>query len=81
VSEWNSGYFNGENGEWNSGQFSGEKVEWLSEQIPGKNIGYRRKRRRTLRYGDCVLTADSFRVIVCRQQFVLWYLCVDSRLC
>jgi ABC-type phosphonate transport system ATPase subunit len=53
VSEWNSGYFNGSNG------------EWLNELSAGGNIGNRRNRRGTLRYGDFVLIADCVRVIVC----------------
>jgi len=34
-----------------------------SELSAGENIGNRRKRSRTLRYGECVLTADCVRVI------------------
>ena len=49
--------------EWNSRQFSGENGDWLSELSAGENIWDRRKRSRTLRYGDCVLRADCVRVI------------------
>ena len=49
--------------EWNSRQFSGENGDWLSELNAAENIWNRRKRSRTLRYGDCVLTADCVRVI------------------
>jgi hypothetical protein len=37
----------------------------VSELSAGENIGNRRKRSRTLRYGECVLTADCVRVVVC----------------
>jgi hypothetical protein len=37
--------------------------DWLSELSAGENIWNKRKRSGTLRYGDCVLTADCVRVI------------------
>jgi len=49
--------------EWNCGYFSVENGDWFSELSAGENIWNRRKRRSTLRYGDCVLRADSFRVL------------------
>ena len=49
--------------EWNSRYFSVESGDWLRELSAGENIWNRRKRSRTLRYGDCVLTADCVREI------------------
>ena len=49
--------------EWNSRYFSGENGDWLSELSAGENIWNRRRRSRTLRYGDCVLTADCVRAL------------------
>ena len=49
--------------EWNRRLFSGEDGDWLSEVSAGENIWNRRMRSRTLRYWDCVLTADCVRVI------------------
>jgi len=37
--------------------------DWCGEVSAGESIGIRRERRGTLRYGDCVLTADCVRGI------------------
>jgi len=61
-----------------------ESYTWQAEKAIlfeyGWSCSFRQKEAEHYVRGDCVLTADCDRVIVCWQQIVIGWLCVDSRL-